>query len=81
LYVGGTTTTHCIYWKTSGEADSWTCSVCDRGCDNWFEWNGDLTSRLAAMATHQVPDWILEGPTSFPLVFRDLGSLNAGRLV
>jgi hypothetical protein len=70
LYVGGTTTQHCIYWRAVGDdADAWTCDVCDRGCDSWFHWDGDLTSLLAAIATKRVPDWIVEGPTKFPLVF------------
>jgi hypothetical protein len=70
LFVGGTTTLHSIYWRTVGDdADAWTCDVCDYGCDKWFHWDGDLTSLLAAIATKGVPDWIIEGPTKFPLVF------------
>lgn len=69
LYVGGTTTQHCIHWKTTGAPSDWTIMTCDRACDNWFEWHDDLTSFLAALVTNNVPDWIVEGPTRFPLVF------------
>jgi hypothetical protein len=75
LYVGATTTTHDIYWKTADDLAHWTCFVCDRGCDDWFHWDGDLTSLLAAIVTRKVPDWIVEGPTNFPLVFRSMTSL------
>jgi hypothetical protein len=81
LYAGGTTTEHSIYWKTAGKADAWTCAVSDYGCDNWFEWNDDLTSLLAAIATKRVPDWIVEGPTNFPLVFRSVEGLSGVKLV
>ncbi len=77
LYVGGTTTQHDIYWKTNGdEADAWTCVMCDRGCDHWFDFPGDLTSLMAAAVTRRVPDWILEGPKKFPLMFRDIETLR-----
>jgi len=80
LYVGGTTTGHCIYWKTEGAPGDWSCAVCDRACDEWFYWPGDLTSLLAELVTRRVPDWILEGTNDRPLVFRDLDTLEAGRL-
>jgi hypothetical protein len=81
VYAGGTTTQHCIYWKTTGAADAWTCAVSDYGCDNWFEFDGDLTALLTAIVTQRVPDWIIEGPTKFPLVFRGVGELEGVRLV
>ncbi len=80
LYVGGTTTTHSIYWRTTGSEDAWTCVVGDYGCDNWFEWSGDLTSLLAAMVAGRVPDWIVAGVARFPLVFLDLDALERVRL-
>ncbi len=67
--------------KTTGEQDSWTCVIGDYGCDNWFEWNGDLTSLLAAMAMGRLPAWILEGVAKFPLVFLDLETMERMRLV
>ena len=74
LYFGGTTTLHCFYWRTVGDdADAWTCDASDSGCENWFHWDGDMTSFLAAIAAKRVPDWIVEGPTKFPLVFERLG--------
>jgi hypothetical protein len=81
VYVGGTTTQHCLYWKTSGSPDTWTLAVCDRPCDHWFEWNGDVTSLLAAIAERRVPEWITQGPTRFPLVFRDTATLEQAPLV
>jgi len=81
LYVGGSTTQDGIYWKTTGEPEAWTCAIGDYACDNWFDWDGDLTSLLAAIVTRRVPDWILEGPTRFPLVFRDLATLMNTPLV
>lgn len=80
LFVGGTTTTHDIYWKTEGSPDAWTCAVCDRGLDHWLAWDGDLTSLLSALVTGDVPAWITEGVPAFPLVFRDLDRLAGARL-
>jgi hypothetical protein len=81
VYAGGTTTQHCFYWKTIGAPESWTIVACDRACDHWFEWNGDITSFLAAVAERRVPDWIVAGPTRFPLVFRDMAVLAKAELV
>jgi len=81
LYAGRTTTQNEIYWKTVGQPDDWICTVCDHGCEYWFEWNGDVTSLLAAIVTKRVPDWIVEGPTRFPLVFRTASSLVGAKLV
>jgi hypothetical protein len=81
LYAGGTTTRHAIYWKTKGKPDTWTCAVSDHYGDDWFEWNGDLSSLYLAIATANVPTWIVEGPTRFPLVFRDLATLSAMKLL
>lgn len=69
VYAGGTTTQHCFYWRTIGAPQAWTIAACDRPCDRWFDWDGDLTSFLAAIAERRVPDWIVAGPTRFPLVF------------
>lgn len=80
LYLGGTTTTHCIYWRTDGPPDTWTVAICDRPCEAWFHWEGDLTSFLAAMVTRRVPEWIIEGPSRFPLVFEDLDTLHTVQL-
>ncbi len=80
LYVGGTTTTHSIYWKTDGAETSWTCMISDYGCDNWFAWEGDLTSLLAAIVTGRVPEWIIEGAPRTPLVFVDLDTASRARL-
>ena len=60
LFVGQTTTLRYIYWRTSGPPDQWTCTVNDRSCRNWFDWDGDLTSLLTAFVQQRVPDWILE---------------------
>lgn len=81
LYVGGTTTQHGLYWQTQGPADAWTCVVGDFGCDHWFFWEQDLSSLLAAVVSGHVPGWITEGAPRFPLVFRDIGSLENARLV
>jgi hypothetical protein len=76
VYVGGTTTQHCFYWRTVGAPDAWTIVACDRYCKPWFEWGGDITSFLAAMVERRVPDWLVSGPTRFPLVFTDIATLE-----
>jgi hypothetical protein len=81
LYAGGGTTLYDIHWRTVGDPKAWTCAVCDSACENWFDWEGDLTSLLAAIVTRRVPNWIVEGPTRFPLVFRDRATLANVRLV
>jgi hypothetical protein len=81
LMVGGTTTRNDIYWRTIGDPDSWTCVVCDTYLDNWFEWSGDVTSLLAAMVQRRVPDWIVAGPTKFPLLFVNWDWLESKHLV
>ncbi|XXT18817.1 hypothetical protein WME94_52180 [Sorangium sp. So ce429] len=80
LYAGGTTTQHGIYWETAGAPSTWTIVVSDYGCDEWFEWPGDLTSFLAQVAQGKVPAWITAGATKFPLVFRSLTELDGARL-
>ena len=81
LVVGGTTTRNDIYWRTHDDEASWTCVLSDTYLDNWFEWAGDLTSLLAAIATRRVPEWFIAGPTKFPLLFLDWDAVDKGRLV
>jgi hypothetical protein len=73
LYFGSTPKLRSFYWRTVGDdADAWTCDATDSGSENWFHWDGDMTSFLAAIAAKRVPDWIVEGATKFPLVFEAL---------
>lgn len=80
LYAGGTTTQHCLFWKTDGAPDAWTTMACDRACHRWYAHAGDITSLLAAIVTREAPDWIVAGPTRFPLVFRDIEWLKSATL-
>lgn len=81
LYVGGTTTRHDLFWKTGGPPEGWTCLIGDNYCDNWFDFEADLTTSLAAIVAGDVPDWVIAGPSSFPLVFLDIETLDHTPLV